>query len=180
MAKDIIFRAATLEDAEAIAALHAASWKEVYAAILDPAFLAGPVDEQRRSVWNERLSAPSASQHVILAEQGDDLLGFVCAYRNRDPVWGSFIDNLHVAAAARGRGIGTALMAKVAGWASTRRGHSSFYLWVFEANESARRFYERKGGRAVEIMDDTAPDGSLTPSVRFHWPDAGALLPRRR
>ena len=45
---------------------------------------------------------------------------------------------------ARGRGVGEALMNAAAGWAKDR-GHDAMYLWVAEANEPARRLYERYG-----------------------------------
>jgi len=45
---------------------------------------------------------------------------------------------------ARGRGVGEALMSAAAGWASAR-GRDALYLWVAEANEPARRLYERHG-----------------------------------
>lgn len=176
MAGDIEFRAATLADVPAIAALHAASWKDVYRSFLDPAFLAGPVDEQRLQVWQERIANPLASQHVILACRDGDLLGFVCAYRDREPIWGSYIDNLHVSPQARGTGLGTALLHETAAWALANCRSRSLYLWVFKVNYQARRFYESRRGREVEVIDDEAPDGSMTRSVRIHWPDARTLL----
>jgi len=45
---------------------------------------------------------------------------------------------------ARGRGVGEALMNAAACWARAR-GHVAMYLWVAEANETARRLYERYG-----------------------------------
>jgi GNAT superfamily N-acetyltransferase len=45
---------------------------------------------------------------------------------------------------ARGHGVGEALMNAAAGWARAR-GRDAMYLWVAEANEPARRLYERYG-----------------------------------
>ncbi len=49
---DIIYRPAQATDALTIAAIHIASWRDAsYRSILDPAFLAGPIEEDRRSHW---------------------------------------------------------------------------------------------------------------------------------
>ena len=45
---------------------------------------------------------------------------------------------------ARGHGVGEALVSAAAGWAKSRDA-GTLYLWVAEANHSARRLYERCG-----------------------------------
>ena len=61
-------RTADAGDAGAIAALHTANWRSTYAGILDPAYLAGPVEEDRRAVWHERLTAGPDDLEVVVAE----------------------------------------------------------------------------------------------------------------
>ena len=59
-----------------------------------------------------------------------------------------------------------------------------FTLWVFQRNTGARRFYERRGLRLVELTDgagndEREPDAStvaarrLVPSRGRAWPKAG-------
>lgn len=43
-----------------------------------------------------------------------------------------------------------------------------FQLWTFQANEGARRFYERHGFVAVEFTDG-ARNEEKTPDVRYEW-----------
>jgi hypothetical protein len=88
-------RRATKDDIAPIACLHALSWRDAYRSILDPAFLAGPVESDRLAVWSARLSNPRDDQQIIIAvEQG--VVGFVCAFGDEDPQWGACVDNLHV------------------------------------------------------------------------------------
>jgi GNAT superfamily N-acetyltransferase len=169
-------RPGTEDDATAIAALHIASWRDAYRNILLPEFLAGPIEIERQSAWRERMTAPRPNQQVLVADDGGTLVGFICAFTSDDPVWGTFVDNLHVAAPARGRGLGAALLRAVAGSVDQDSASGGLYLWVYEANEPARRFYERLGAAAVEKVIEELPGGGSAAAVRMHWPDAAALL----
>jgi hypothetical protein len=50
------------------------------------------------------------------------------------------------------------------------------HLWVFEANDSARRFYDVLNGEVVERRHKKAPDGAVIPSLRYVWRDIRMLL----
>ena len=89
-------REATGADAAAVAALHAESWRTHYRGAYRDDYLDGDVFEDRRRVWERRLSDPAANQLVVLAEEGGELIGFACCYGGEDETWGSFLDNLHV------------------------------------------------------------------------------------
>ena len=106
----IEYRPARRSDADAVALLHARSWREHYRGSFSDEFLDGDLAAERLRVWRERLAHPPANQLVQLALEGPELAGFACAYGAHDPTWGSFIDNLHVVSPAKGRGIGAALM----------------------------------------------------------------------
>ncbi|MEM1313394.1 MAG: GNAT family N-acetyltransferase [Pseudomonadota bacterium] len=80
-----------------------------------------------------------------------------------------YLDHLHVRPDARGRGLGARLLRDAA-----RRlaGHAGLWLWVFEANAGARRFYERLGARE-ELRAAQAPYGQPQPCLRLGWDAAG-------
>ena len=69
---------------------------------------------------------------------------------------------------ARGRGVGEALMNAAAGWA-TERGHDAMYLWVAEANEPARRLYERYGFTPTGDRQPL-PSNRDVPEIRMRRP----------
>jgi GNAT superfamily N-acetyltransferase len=52
--------------------------------------------------------------------------------------------SMWVRPAARGRGVGEALISAAADWARARD-HDALYLWVAQVNPAARRLYERCG-----------------------------------
>ena len=169
------FRTAVTADWEAIAQLHAESWSDHYRGILTDEYLDGPVFEDRRQVWQSRFEAPGPNQLVLVAEENGVLVGFVCACGEEDPVWGAYIDNLHVRPNQKGKGIGKMLMQKTAQWILDTHTQHHFYLWVLEANHSSRAFYEKIGGRHEERLVQDIPDGGFAPCWRIVWPDARQL-----
>ncbi len=169
------YREAQLPDAEAVAALHARSWRENYRGSFTDAFLDGDLVGERRGVWSRRIAEPPGNQLVLLAVDGADLAGFVCAYDDHDPEWGSFIDNLHVAAAARRGGVGASLMRQAGAWLAERHPHLGLYLLVLEANASARRFYERLGARNAGVSTMETHGGAMVRSCRYTWSSAELL-----
>ena len=116
----IEYRTEKPPDAWEVARLHARSWREHYRGEFSDAFLDGGLPEERLCVWRERLESPPVNQWVRLATDGVELVGFVCAYGAHDPEWGSFVDNLHVATAAKRRGIGASLMREAGAWLAYR------------------------------------------------------------
>jgi GNAT superfamily N-acetyltransferase len=101
-------------------------------------------------------------QEVVLPERevwvADDGEGIVAVLVLED----EWIDQLYVEPGHTGRGIGGQLMA-----IAKRRRPSDLRLWTFEANVSARRFYERHGFVAT---DSTAGDNEEgAPDVRYEW-----------
>lgn len=171
----ITYRPAGPDDAEAVARLHARSWREHYRGSFTDAFLDGDLVAERRGVWRERLEAPPADQHVLLAVDGDALAGFVCVVGDHDPEWGSFVDNLHVAAEAKRRGVGASLMRRAGSWLAHRHPDLGVYLWVLEVNGPARRFYERLGGRDAGVEITETHGGARVRSCRYVWPSAERL-----
>ena len=66
----IEYRLARPSDGEAIASLHARSWREHYRGSFDDAFLDGDLPRERLLVWRERLDHPPENQFVQLALAG--------------------------------------------------------------------------------------------------------------
>jgi len=168
---EILFR-----DAD-IAALHVASWRDAYAAILDPAFLAGPIEADRLDVWRGRLTNPAQGLLAQGAWDADrNLVGFVCAWRDQDSRWGSLVDNLHVAAGMRGGRIGERLLRGAARRLVAQNAQDGLHLWVFEANTAGLRFYERLGGQVVGAVPSEIPAADGKTVLRVHWPTLAALV----
>lgn len=171
-------RLATPADADAIAHVHAESWRTAYRGALSDAYLSGPIDEERRAVWRERFAHPPAGQYVAVFEADGETVGFVCAYGGHDTQWGTFIDNLHVLPHLKRSGIGRQMMRDAAAWSARTHPGDGMYLWVLESNAPARAFYERIGGEQAGRDTWTPPDGSALPKLRYAWRDVSVLLDR--
>jgi GNAT superfamily N-acetyltransferase len=165
-------RRAIISDAKVVARLHAESWRNTYRGILSEPFLDHEIFDDRLFLWQKRLSEPqSESQLVLLAEESGELFGFVCVFLDADPRWGDLLDNLHIRMDAQGRGLGRRLMSEAASWVLRQRSGSGLYLWVFEANHQARKFYELLHGKVVERQAQRAPGGTEVMAVRYVWID---------
>jgi GNAT superfamily N-acetyltransferase len=175
------FRTAGPADAAPIAQLHADSWRRHYRGAYSDSFLDGDVLADRLSVWSERLREPDPRRLTIVADDGD-LVGFANTYLDDDPLWGSLVDNLHVAPSHMRRGIGARLLALTAEALLERPGRTGLYLWVLEQNVDARAFYEARGGRCVEHAPVPPPGGvagRLTGSpvgLRYAWADPAVAV----
>ena len=173
----ITFRPATLADSPRIASLHADSWRDAYRGILPDAYLAGPIADERASFWQSRLSSPGADRrYVLLAEAEGIFVAFVCVLLDKEPLWEACLDNLHVSPRLKGRGLGRQLFSRAAKWVISTEPEWPIHLWVFEANNDARRFYEALNGEVVEHRLKRAPGGAEIPSLRYVWRDLGVLL----
>lgn len=139
-------------------------------------FLDGEVIKNRLEVWNDRLGMARTDQFVLVAEDQKQILGFICVYGNEDMEYGSLIDNLHVAHAHKRQGVGTFLMRQAGSWLKSYYGRLGVYLWVMEANQPARRFYEKLGSTNAGIIDKPNPaGGGSAPNCRYIWSSPKAL-----
>lgn len=100
----------------------------------------------RRSLFGEHPQA-----EVLIAEIDGDPAGFALFFHNYSTFVGRrglYLEDLFVLPNHRGRGIGRALMARLARLA-TERECGRFEWWVLDWNQSAIRFYESLGARAM-------------------------------
>jgi ribosomal protein S18 acetylase RimI-like enzyme len=141
-----MIRRATPDDVGAIAAVFTRSFgtldflPKLHSAEEDREHLAGVVE--RQDVW--------------VAEEAGSVDGFIAL----DGDVGTFF---YVEPEAQRRGVGSMLFEQ----ACAER-PDGFTFWVFQANESARRFYERRGCVAVEFTDGSSNE-EKTPDVRYEW-----------
>ncbi|HEY4545638.1 MAG TPA: GNAT family N-acetyltransferase [Pedomonas sp.] len=174
MQKDATIRFARSKDANAIAALHTANWRDAYRGIMPDEYLDGPLAAEMQLAWTGKLADMAAGNSAVLvAEEGGALAGFIRIVPNADPRWGHYIDNLHIALGTRGGGLGRKLFNAGADWAAEwakgRDGTQGLYLFVYADNGAARAAYARWQGKEVEEFLDDAPHGGKIPAVRVAW-----------
>lgn len=172
----INYREATADDMTTVARLHAQSWQQHYRGILRDDYLDHKVMADRQEVWQERFSHPSDTQHIVVATEDEQLVGFACTYLHDDPQWGALLDNLHVRPPWQGRGVGRGLMKASAEWVREQDPEEGLYLWVLEKNTAARAFYERMAGVNQEKATTDNPGGGTASVYRIVWPDPSLLI----
>jgi ribosomal protein S18 acetylase RimI-like enzyme len=159
-------------DAEAIAFVHAMSWKATYRGILSDDYLDGEADRERVEYWY-RAMATQCYPTMKLARDGDQVAGFVALHDDPDDEgYAMTIEHLHLLPDAKGQGLGKVLMLAAAK-AVKRSGGSNVCLWVFEDNRAAIGFYERLGGVTDAHGTDVMAD---KPDRRIVWHDLDALI----
>jgi ribosomal protein S18 acetylase RimI-like enzyme len=139
-------RLAGPDDADAVAEVYIASFGTL-------AFLPKlHTDEETRALI---LRAVETSE-VWVAEDGGAIVGMAS-------LSAEMLDQFYVHPNAQSRGAGSALLDK-----AKERRPGGFTFWVFQQNESARRFYERRGCRVVKLTDGSSNE-ERTPDALYEW-----------
>jgi GNAT superfamily N-acetyltransferase len=97
--------------------------------------------------WQRLLSRADNMMALVAADEAGRALGIAALVFHRStwsPSWYCYLEDLFVAPAARGRGIGRALIEATYAEAD-RRGASRTYWATQEKNETARTLYDRLG-----------------------------------
>ena len=101
------------------------------------------------ALWRDWAAARrwgAAAQQTFLAVDDGNAVGLVAAFLEEDMPEHAHLVAMWVDPRLRGRGIGSALVERVAEWARTV-GAVAVELWVADWNDAARRLYERLGFR---------------------------------
>ena len=169
IAGDVTIRAATVDDAEAIAEVNVASWRWAYDRLLPASVLDALSVEGRATDWRSMIVSPVCDVSVATAGDGT-VVGFANVGRTRDDDDASLTTGelfaLYVRPETAGTGIGRALLQQ----AETRlraAGFTHATLWVLETNGRARRFYERHGWSFDGTRGEHRFDCGNRPIVRY-------------
>jgi GNAT superfamily N-acetyltransferase len=165
-------RDAKLEDAQAIAEVHLASWRTTYPGIIPQAYIDGLRVADGAARWRQWLGETSAIAFV--AEDDAGIFGFVSGGAMVHPVDGydGELGAIYLLATHQRNGAGRALVQRLA-QTLRQRGFRSCVVWALEAN-SACRFYERLGGVRVASQPIEIGGVSLT-EIAFGWAAIGDL-----
>ena len=162
-------RRANNSEFDEIANIHIESWQNSYTNVFPPDFLNNNVVPYLKDHW---INIEIRDDDVVLVAEENEIIGFIAVWCRPIP----FIDNLHVKPTYRSQNIGTILM-KSAAEALLAQGKRTGYLWVFNNNEKAIRFYERLGGLHKECaLKDIF--GHKVLSTKIEWDDL-AIITRK-
>ncbi|MEY8882502.1 N-acetyltransferase family protein [Donghicola sp. XS_ASV15] len=173
-------RAGAGADAERIAEVHVACWRETYRGMV-PDFL---IDEMtvagRAQMWRGVFTAfeEGAFGATAVLEQDGTAVGFAgfCAQRDaalKAQGFGGEITAIYVRRKSQGQGAGRLLMR----WCAEElvaANVQSAALWALRENAPARGFYERLGGEVCGEKEESR-DGAVLTSVAYGWRDLSVL-----
>lgn len=175
-------RPATPDDAPAIADIHVRGWRAAYRGLVPDAVLDGLSLERRTAGWRGTIERqgrdiaadpPMAADRTSIVETDDGIVGFASYGPGRDesapaPAGSGEVHAIYLAPEARGRGYGRTLFARVLTDLKARD-FDPIVVWVFEANEVARRFYEAAGFHADGARFTIDFDGVPIDEIRYRF-----------
>jgi RimJ/RimL family protein N-acetyltransferase len=163
----IELRPATPKDAEDMTETHIAAWRAAYRGIVSEAFLDG-LDPQRRAERFRQFLRSGAGETYIIVRDGR-VVGHVtigpCRDDDLDPTYTGEIWGIYLMPEDWRQGIGTEVCHRTEAILGAR-GVRCIVLWTFEANGTARRFYEAMG-YALDGGKTTIEVGDTLPIVRY-------------
>jgi len=172
----IYIRQAELQDADAIANVHVASWRTTYRGLVPDSYLSDLSVVQRVEMWKRQLSGAERSKNIYVAEtEQGEIIGFASGGRSRSeqlPYEGELYA-VYLLEAYQRQGIGRKLMVSVC--AQLREsGYQSMLVWALEDNGNCA-FYESLGGEPTAYEDIEIGGRSLR-EVGYGWDDLDALI----
>ena len=172
---DFSIRAATAADAETIAALNLACWRETYERLLPAETFAALTLEERIAHWRGVFETSGARVSLAI-DQAGTAVGF-SHWRPHMFVLGGRLGRggeicaIYLRRAAQRRGLGLRLM-RLMGEDMAETGLKWASLVVLRDNLAARRFYEAIGAR--RFGHELSWRG--VPQIAYGWRDVGRLV----
>ena len=162
---DVSARIAWADDAEAIAAVQARAWREMYADVL-PAEAFEPRAEQ----WRALLGKPAdARQRVLVAMDRHRVVGFALTAPatdpDRDPLVDGEVADLTVDPTERGRGHGSRLLQAAVDTLRADR-FDRAVTWMVATDDALRGFLTSAGWAADGAHRELDLDGTGATTVR--------------
>ncbi len=169
-------RRAQLEDADAIAAVHVASWRESYIDLVPAEMLASLSVDDRAKRWRNILGEHDPETRTVAfvsCTPEGAIMGFGSCGLQRSPelVEAGFdgeFQAIYVLRAAQHRSVGRMLMAAMAR-SLVEDGLQGGALWVLEDNQPARGFYDVLGGMIVARREDRRSESTVFIEVAYGW-----------
>lgn len=148
----ITVRNARESDAQGIADVHDAAWRDAYRGIIPGRELERMIARRGPRWWH---SAIVRGSRLLVLDFDETICGYASYGRNRVPSlrYGGEVFELYIAPECQGLGFGKRLF-ELARKDLAEHGYSSFLVWALADNERAVRFYTRLGGKSVRQANE--------------------------
>jgi ribosomal protein S18 acetylase RimI-like enzyme len=154
--KVISIRNARPADAEAIAEVHDAAWRDAYRGIIPGRELERMIARRGPRWWQAAISRGS---RLVVLDFGGRIAGYASYGRNRVPAmpYSGEIFELYLAPEFQGLGMGRRLF-EAARRDLNEHGYVSTLVWALADNERALDFYARLGGKIIRRAEERFGD----------------------
>lgn len=171
----VTLRAATVDDAVAIARVRVDSWRSTYRGMIPQAYLDSMSVEASAALWDKVLAAVTHRTHTFVAEDPEGIVGFSSGVLLAEPKqgFGGELAAVYLRPSHQRNGLGTRLTAAVAG-ALAGVGATDMLAWVIAANTSARKFYAALGAELI-LEQPFQWDGMDLVEAGYGWRDLASL-----
>jgi GNAT superfamily N-acetyltransferase len=169
-------RAATADDARAIAQVRVEAWRSTYKGMIPDAYLAGMSVDQSAVLWERVLGAVSGKASIFVAVNGTGVAGFAAGNLLAEPKHDldAELTAIYLRRECQREGVGRRLVGAVAA-AEKAQGATGLLTWVIAGNKGARAFYERLGAQLL-IEQPFQWDGMDLVEAGYGWRDLDALV----
>ena len=159
-------RRAESGDAEAITAVHDASWRYAYDGMIPAKELSRIIARRGPRWWDRAIRKGTA---ILVIEVGGAIAGYATFGPNRARNLGQKgeVYELYLKPEYQGVGLGTRLFLS-ARRELARFGFDSVVVWALADNDGACRFYRNAGGRKVARANERFGDTALT-KLAYAW-----------
>lgn len=148
----VTIRGARADDAEEIAAVHDAAWRQAYRGIIPGRELERMVARRGPRWWRRAITQGT---RLTVVDYDESVVGYTSYGRNRVPTlpFGGEIFELYLAPEFQGVGFGRRLF-DAARRDLANHGLRSTLVWALADNDRALDFYQRLGGRVVRRAEE--------------------------
>lgn len=154
----IDIRSAQVEDAAALAQVHAAAWREAYSGIIPALTLERMIVRRGPAWWRQAVGR----RVLLVLEVGGTVAGYanVASAPGRARSDAAEIQELYLAPQYQGIGLGVRLFAAACKRVKNR-GYGRVLVRALADNDRANAFYARRGGRVVARTEERLGDRML-------------------
>jgi predicted acetyltransferase len=153
---EVHIRKAEIEDAATVATVLCESWKLAYKDIITPEEMARNTDVDNRTKRFHSIIESGGMGPIFIASYRGRPCGIVSFGKSRDADLPNAAEviSIYTLDTVWSKGVGHAMMEFTLA-ELRRQGYHEVLLWVFEANDRARKFYERHGFSADGAVKDS-------------------------
>jgi GNAT superfamily N-acetyltransferase len=167
-------RAATVDDARAVAEVQNDGWRWGYRGLVPPAVLDGRDDDWSEQRWIHAFTDEWREGEATFVAEDEDRrpIGMISCgpaaqnYGGPPPEGAGEVYALYLREGVQGTGVGRALLERGVGHLRDI-GVAHAFLWVLENNQRTRRFYESAGWRPDGHVGEDRVDDVLLTVVRY-------------